>query len=144
VLPIDITATLLRGSKNGGVNYPTEHLTDSFTPINTPINTPPHKMGYLTPAFTSCAARQAKAVLRFLLCLLQAGTLLIIRKPTSPGSFGFKPKTEGPRGRRFTNDEECGRQAGAVVFKKIRQSNDLNTSIGTCTDRIRYKLSLST
>jgi hypothetical protein len=47
VLPIDITATLLRGSKNGGVNYPTEHLTDSFTPINTPIIHPPIKWGTL-------------------------------------------------------------------------------------------------
>jgi len=29
VLHTDITASLLRGSKNGGVNYPTENLTDS-------------------------------------------------------------------------------------------------------------------
>ena len=38
VLPTDIAASLLRGLKNGAVNYPTENLTDPFTPVNTPVN----------------------------------------------------------------------------------------------------------
>ena len=68
VPPIDITTTLLRGSKNGGVNYPTGEMDDSFYPINTPINYPPPiKFGTL-PLPSLPAAQQQPACSRRLQC----------------------------------------------------------------------------